>query len=211
MTEICYMTRPEELKKHQRLVAINGGDQCQSSLDVIKEYFEGHDDALKMAVAFWNFEHVLDDVIDESGCSDEVKSKCLFHVEQWASTLLITAQKYSAKRPDIYEIVGAKPFEGQRGRLAEQAIKDFERNLWDNPFSNRYRFELRAMFVMALMRCVAGDSMKAKNHPLATAVACADVDVLLHMVFLSRGWDAANRFSVIRQYDVSDGVLEGAT
>lgn len=206
-----YLLRPEELEKHARLVAINGGDPVLNSYGVLEQMFASHTDALKITWAFENFAHVLDDIIDESGCDDETKSATLKEVENWVSRVVITAQKFAAKIPNLYELTGCKPFEGLRGELAEKAVKDFRKELYQNAFSNRYRFEIRALLVSGLMRMLAGDAMKAKGNPLAPAVACAELDFIYHMLFLCRGWDAANRFSVIRQYDVPDGVLEGIT
>jgi hypothetical protein len=200
----CYMTRPEELAKYAKLCAFNGEpDSGCGAYQVLKEAFGKQDAAFEFAWLFWNFAHALDDVLDEAILTPEDKLEVL---QQLNEALRFTNGNKWAKCWE--DAIFCTSFDTDRQLLANAAERDFFASWFENP-----NVEILGVFTSAIMRCIGGDAMLRSGNPrkmaLAPAVSCGDVDVLIHMVFLSCGWEAAVNFSIHRDYDVPDAQLEG--
>jgi len=94
----------------------------------------------------------------------------------------------------------------ERKERAFKALHDFVQDLLVNPFVVANNKSMLAMFTMALTRCLDGDKMALSADPkeraLAPAVRCGDIDVLMHMIYLARGWPGLREWSGMRKYDV---------
>lgn len=147
-----YMERDEEVKKQP---------------DALPSFERVAKDAPLLGLAlrnFWNFSHVWDDLIDESGWGAEKKEQ------------------------------------------AWKALDGFVTDLLMNPLYKQNASEMRAMFTSAIHRQVAGDALELRGEKTEAAVCrCADIDILVMMAMLTKGWDAASEVSKLRDYDKPDG------
>lgn len=104
------------------------------------------------------------------------------------------------------DLIDGSNWPADKKEQAFKALHDFVVDLLLNPFVQRNALEMRAMFVSALTRCLDGDRLA--EHPderqrvLAPALRCADIDVLMHMAYLHRGWEVMRSYSGKREYDV---------
>lgn len=72
-----------------------------------------------------------------------------------------------------------------------------------NPFIQEHRDQIKALYISCINRWLDGDLME--NPEQAAVVRCGDLDVLLHMVYLARGFAAMRECSLqFRRYDLPD-------
>jgi hypothetical protein len=93
----------------------------------------------------------------------------------------------------------------EKKELAFKALHDFTRCMMLNPFVQCNVASIFAMMTSAITRCLDGDKM-AKSESLfeaqlAPAVRCGDIDVIMHIVYLCKGWEGLREYSAMRQYD----------
>ena len=104
------------------------------------------------------------------------------------------------------DLIDGSDWDSARKEQAFKALHDFVQDLLLNPFVVANARSMQAMLTMALTRCLDGDRMEASEdaseRALAPAVRCADVDVLMHMVYLAKGWSGLREWSKLRKYDV---------
>ena len=214
----CYMLRKEELAKHAELCRRKGEPDTGTGALPIFEMLAGGDlDVFAAMWAFWNFEHAWDDLLDETGLLashreaameslHEAVCQCLTgpalaNIE--AKTVLPTGFRNGWKW-----LLDKTGWSKERKILAATARNEFFAVLLSNPFVRRHAPEIRGMLVMCMVRCLDGDEMAASDKPerrlLAPAVRCGDVDLMLHLVYLARGWAAVRALSGLRDYDLPD-------
>jgi len=96
----------------------------------------------------------------------------------------------------------------EKKEQAMKALHDFVVDLLLNPFIRQNAAELRGLFVMAMTRALDGDrfekSRDAFRKSLAPAVRCGDIDVIMGIAYLARGWGGLRQFSNLRDYDPPD-------
>lgn len=96
----------------------------------------------------------------------------------------------------------------EKKEMAFKALHDFVVDLLVNPFVRSNALGLQALFVSALTRCLDGDEIAKSavdaERALAPAVRCGDIDVIMHMAYLHRGWDVMRGFSQMRKYDIGE-------
>lgn len=148
-----YMTRKSELEKHPK------------AMHVFQQIANGDVAVFKLLKSFWNFEHVIDDLLDKG-----------------------------------------KPEDQETKALMFKALAEFVDTLLTNPFVKTYADDLRAMLVSVIMRGLAGDRFKEKQSPLAAAISCGDIDFIMHIAYLHRGWDFQQTIEWARVYDQPDEV-----
>jgi hypothetical protein len=89
---------------------------------------------------------------------------------------------------------------------AFKALHDFVRAVMLNPFVQANAGSIFALFVSAMTRCIDGDKMAESGDlteaQLAPAVRCGDIDVIMHMLYLHKGWSTLRSYSEMRKYDV---------
>lgn len=214
-----YMTRPEELAKHAELCRAKGEPvDPLGALTYLHEMAGTNDDVFNVMWSFWNFEHAWDDLLDESAFGPEVKLAAMQALHDAVVFALLPGNEWNvgAECADPFWkawtlLVDHCGWSELRKELAEKARQAFFCDLWRNPFVRQHRHELRALFVQAMLRGIAGDEMaasaKAERRALAPAVRCGDVDVMIHLVYLARGWVAACEWSSRRDYDLPDAAV----
>lgn len=90
----------------------------------------------------------------------------------------------------------------ERKEQAWKALDGFVTDLLCNPFYKQFGPELRALFTSAIHRQVAGDALEEQGLDEQAAVCrCADIDIMVHICMLHKGWDAASEISKLREYD----------
>jgi len=72
-----YMKRPEEVKKQPE------------AYKLFEKIAQGNVPVYHFLVSFWNFEHVFDDLIDNSDMNDEKKEQCWKALHDFLCTLLL--------------------------------------------------------------------------------------------------------------------------
>lgn len=211
MNNDYYMTRPEELEKFRQLRLAKGyPDDGTTLMDTIN-VLAGEDDAVFNAMwSFYNFAHAFDDLLDESGWDAE-------HIEAAMTTLhdavthVLMREGPGGNVRALIQVL-ARNWPESRRVAAQKAADDFFQDLNSNPFIRRHRQEFRCIFVQAMARCLDGEAMAHSDIPervaLAPAVRCGDVDALLHMVYLARGWAALRECGKFREYDLPDTVAD---
>ncbi len=92
------------------------------------------------------------------------------------------------------------------GEEAARALAKFVTALSVNPFYVRNVHSLYPLIISACNRWVDGDlldaadNLRSKTH--SEVVRCGDVDVFLHVAYLTGGWDHMRKLSMrVRMYD----------
>ena len=99
------------------------------------------------------------------------------------------------------------PKDDQSKELVFKALAKFIDCLLTNPFVKTYADDLRAMMISTMTRCLDGDKAEAKGDPKAPAIRCGDVDLVMHVAYLHRGWDYMRSLNALRIYDKPDKEL----
>lgn len=87
-------------------------------------------------------------------------------------------------------------------QLMFKAMAEFVDTLLTNPFVKAYADDFRAMLVSMVIRGLAGDRMK--DSPLSPAIRCGDIDFIMHIAYLHRGFDFQQTLESHRVYDRED-------
>lgn len=99
------------------------------------------------------------------------------------------------------DLMDESKWDDEKKQQGWKALRDFTNQLLLSRFVNDHRFELKALFESAIVRTITADTVM-KDHPLAPAVRCGDVDILVHIAGLAHGWDKMIEVSNQRDYDV---------
>lgn len=150
-------------------------DYCDQSSEVSKNPMakeimariaNGDAHAFEWMWAFWNFEHVLDDLVD--------KDKSL----------------------TSSDVAGS--------------LVSFVIAMTANPFYTRNSATLLPLIISACNRWVDGDDLATKDDASkirAEVVRCGDIDIYLHVAYLTGGWEHMRAVSPLaRQYDPDDNI-----
>jgi hypothetical protein len=158
--------------------------------------------------SFYNFGHAFDDLLDESGGNAEQIEAVMTGLHDAVVYALVREGQGYNLEPLLLNMAAAARWEYEQTELMMQAAAQFFADLYTNPFIRKHRQEFRGIFVQAMTRCLDGDDMArsedAFKRQLAPAVRCGDVDALLHMVYLARGWAALRACGKFREYDLPD-------
>ena len=98
------------------------------------------------------------------------------------------------------DLIDGSDWKQERKEQAWKALHDFTTSLMVNPFVRDNSTSIHGMMVSAITRAIDGDT-KFKDSPLGPAVRCGDIDVLLHLVYLYRGYEGLREYSAMREYD----------
>jgi hypothetical protein len=135
-----YCDKPAEVEENPR------------AKEILAHIANGDPHAFEWMWAFWNFEHVLDDLVDRD------------------------------KSPTSADVAGS---------LAAFVVATTV-----NPFYVRHGATLLPLIISACNRWVDGDAMKN------AAVRCGEIDLFLHVAYLTGGWDHMRSVSELtRSYD----------
>jgi hypothetical protein len=119
---------------------------------ILAQVAHGDPHAFQWMWAFWNFEHVIDDLVDGD------------------------------KSPTIADV--------------SKSLANFVTALSLNPFYLRHSATLFPLILSACNRWIDGDEIKSP------AVRCGEIDIFLHVAYLTGGWDHMRAVSpIVRQYD----------
>lgn len=207
-----YLTRPCELEKHARLCTARGETPVANGwLDQIHWLAGGDDDLFGVMWSFANFSHAFDDLIDGSNWEPDLIEGAMARLHD----MVVAPLRHQSTSPATvnflqtwHALIDANCWQLDDCRLANKAMSDFFMDLSRNPFARKFNRELETVFVQCMCRCLDGDAMAASPDAavrvLAPAVRCGDVDALMHMVYLARGWVGLRAVSGWRQYDAGD-------
>lgn len=209
-----YLTRACELEKHDRLCRAKGEPATgEGWLPIMKFLAGGDSDVFNALWSFANFSHALDDALDESGWGEDMIEAGMTHLHDVVASYLLNQDTQPAMKRFL-ETWHSLIESGKTHRslddvcLMNRAMSDFFMGLHLNPFIQRHRPELLTMFVQAMTRNLDGDMFSRSNDPskraLAPVLRCSDVDVLMHIVYLNKGWGALRTVSPFRSYDEED-------
>lgn len=107
------------------------------------------------------------------------------------------------------DLIDESDWEQERKEQAWKALDGFVTDLLKNPIYKQYSAELSMLYTSAVHRQIAGDYLEQRGEKTEAAVCrCADIDVLVGMVALTKGWDAASEVSKLRDYDKPDGEVK---
>lgn len=220
MNQEWYMTLPAEVAKHNRLARAKGQpEQPRGSIALFEAMAQGNKELFGALWTFWNFEHALDDLLDESPLPVAGKESVLAALadsvtealrERHLSELTEMVRKFPLDDfQQVWEkLVDHSGWSEERKLRANQAKLLFFVELISNPFIRRHAGELRSLLISAIFRCLDGDAMAASSDPvrrgLAPAVRCGDVDVIIYLIYLARGFGAARVWGELREYDEPD-------
>jgi len=208
MNHLFYMAREPELKKHRGVV-----EMFQLIASTAKDENETRH-VWNALWSFWNFEHAFDDILDAGHLTGAEKETLLIECAEYLKAVLLTPDAPAAAlvfKAHYRAALAAARLDAETNALALQAFDDFTGNLLDNPFYRRHAPQHLAMFDMMILRTIAGDEMASSVDParqaLAPAVRCGDIDFIVHVAKLAGGWEAALKFSALRDYDKPDEIL----
>ena len=196
-----YMQRPAELAKQPT---------AWPMFKLISEYAPHEQQAHVLAALWlaWNFEHALDDLLDEkqlAAVNKESVARKLFDLMESILTGQPPCNFFIAR---YQELIESSEWEPERKRLAERAAQDFIGDLLVNPFIRQHAGQFLAMYHMMIARMLDGDEMASAEdgarRRLAPAVRCGDVDFIVHVAKLAGGWDAMRAIGRQRDYDPAD-------
>lgn len=106
------------------------------------------------------------------------------------------------------DLVDNSGWDKEKKQQAWKSLDGFVTDLLLNPLYTQYAGEMRAMFTSGILRQVAGDELEERGEKSQAACCrCADIDIVTHMIALTKGWDCANEFSKLRDYDTPDNEL----
>lgn len=95
-----------------------------------------------------------------------------------------------------------KPTNDETKEQMFKAVAEFVDCLLTNPFVQNFATDLRAMLLSSVTRCLDGD--KLGNDPKASVLRCGDIDIVMHVAYLHRGWDFMRTLNTMRIYDKED-------
>lgn len=206
-----YMTSSRELAKHARQARARGEvPMPQASRDLIEQVAAGDPVLFAAMWSFWNFAHAFDDLLDENVLGKGKQEELMTLLHDAVVGVLIEGESAAVLRLQRVwgRMLGLSGWEADQQQLAQQAWDNFWRSLRENPLLRRHAAEVRGLLVQCMTRCLDGDEMAhspdARVACLAPAVRCGDVDVLMHLVYLARGWAALRTLSARRMYDLPD-------
>lgn len=95
--------------------------------------------------------------------------------------------------------------------LGVRAFAKFFHVLSFNEFYQRHKLQLYALVIQVCNRWLDGDewegSKDRQKRVLSQVVRCGDVDLYLHVAYLTGGWDHMRKLKELRVYD-SNGTAE---
>lgn len=112
------------------------------------------------------------------------------------------------------DLVDELKITGERKEQIAKAALDFVEDLLINPHAQRWNRELRVLYASVVGRWLDGDAMAGSREPyqrlLAPAVRCGDVDWLVSLAHLARGWEGLRALGKLRAYDLPDAATKEA-
>lgn len=215
MANEYYMTRADEIAKFNALARYKGEPEMAHGSITLFEAMASDDRELFDALwSFWNFEHALDDLLDEGNYSAESRESVMAALERCVAFWLNLHRDGAADEEfsKVWgKLIAGCGWDSNRMVIADDARFQFASVLVKSDFIQRNAQGVMAMFVMCIFRCLDGDMMAGSPQhsvrALAPAVRCADVDFFIYLIYLKRGFGAARVWSERRDYDVADGVL----